>query len=305
MTIRILTFSTLYPNAVQPHHGIFVENRLRHLVAGGEVQSRVVAPVPWFPLRGELFGDYGRFARVPAHDNRNGISVVYPRFPVAPKVGMTLAPFGMYHAVRRTVRRILDDGYDFDLIDAHYFYPDGVAAAMLADALGKPLTITARGTDLNLIPKYRLPRKLILRAADRADGLITVSQALKDVLVELGVEDSRVRVLRNGVDLDLFRPAERQGARAALGLTRPTLLSVGHLIERKAHDLVVRALAGLPDTDLLIAGEGPEEVTLRALAQRLGVADRVRFMGRVGHQELREVYSAADILVLASSRDCC
>ena len=49
--IRLVTFSTLYPNAVQPNHGVFVENRLRHLIASGEVVSRVVAPVPYFPFR--------------------------------------------------------------------------------------------------------------------------------------------------------------------------------------------------------------------------------------------------------------
>ena len=49
--VRLLTFSTLYPNAAQPNHGVFVENRLRHLVATGEAGSTVLAPVPWFPRR--------------------------------------------------------------------------------------------------------------------------------------------------------------------------------------------------------------------------------------------------------------
>ncbi|MFQ5533346.1 MAG: glycosyltransferase family 4 protein [Sphingomonadales bacterium] len=301
--MKLLTFSTLYPNAKMPHHGVFVENRLRHLVRDGAVQSRVVAPIPWFPCRHSMFGQYATFAAVPQRGERHGISIQYPRFPLLPKFGMSAAPFLMFHALKPVLNRILRSGYDFDLIDAHYFYPEGVAAVMLGEALGKPVTVTARGTDLNLIPRYKIPRHLIRRAALRAAGLITVCQALKDVLVELGVRPEGVKVLRNGVDLELFRPANRAAARQRLKLTRPTLLSVGLLIARKGHDLVIRALCELPEFDLLIVGEGPEQAALIALAAKLGVSERVRFLGRVPHDQLREIYSAADIVVLASSRE--
>ena len=63
--MKTITFSTLYPNSAQPRHGIFIEQRLRHLLATGEVESRVVAPVPWFPFRHSVFGRYETFARVP------------------------------------------------------------------------------------------------------------------------------------------------------------------------------------------------------------------------------------------------
>jgi glycosyltransferase involved in cell wall biosynthesis len=206
-------------------------------------------------------------------------------------------------AVLPTIRRLVAGGFEFDLIDAHYFYPDGVAAIWLGRYFGKPVTITGRGTDLNLIPQYTLPRKLIQTAIRSSAGMITVCQALKEPLLALGAEDARVRVLRNGVDLTMFQPMERGPLRAKLGLTRTTLASVGHLITRKAHDIVIKAMRLLPDCDLLIAGDGPEDAALRALAKEQGVADRVRFLGRLGHAELREVYAASDILILASSRE--
>jgi glycosyltransferase involved in cell wall biosynthesis len=78
---------------------------------------------------------------------------------------------------------------------------------------------------------------------------------------------------------------------------------VGGPIARKANDLTIRALAELPGHDLLLAGEGPERGALEALATGLGVGDRVRFLGRVPHHDLAETYSAADALVLASSRE--
>jgi glycosyltransferase involved in cell wall biosynthesis len=302
--LRILTFTTLYPNPAQPSHGVFVENRIRHLAASGAAEIEVVAPVPVFPLARRFMADYAEAEKAPARETRHGLTVRHPRYPLVPKVSMLAAPLSLYLAARRSIEVVRRGGFDFDLIDAHYFYPDGIAAVMLGRHFGKPVTITARGTDINLIPEYRWPRRMIQWAAREAAGIITVCAALKDGLVALDAAADKIRVLRNGVDLQTFRPAaDRDAARAALGLTAPTLLSVGHLIPRKGHDLVIGALQFLSGYDLLIAGLGPEEARLKALAETLGVASRVRFLGRVAHDQLREVYSAADLLILASSRE--
>jgi len=301
--VNILTFSTLYPNAARPGHGIFVETRLRHLVGSGAVQSTVVAPVPWFPFAGDVFGAYAKHARAPREETRNGIRVLHPRYPLLPKVGMTVAPALLAAAALPVLMELQARGTDFDLIDAHYFYPDGVAAAWLGRRLNRPVVITGRGTDLNVIPGYALPRRMIRWAAREAAAVITVSRALKETLVGLGVEAQRVEVLRNGVDLQFFRPVDRPELRAALGLHGQTLLSVGNLIPLKGHDLAIHALLTLPDVKLLIAGDGPEAANLRALAARIGVAERVRFLGVLPQERLREYYGAADALVLASSRE--
>jgi glycosyltransferase involved in cell wall biosynthesis len=144
---------------------------------------------------------------------------------------------------------------------------------------------------------------MIVEAARHADGLITVCRALKDSLVELGIPADDVTVLRNGVDLALFHPLDRQAVRAALGLTRRTLVSVGLLIERKGHHHIIRALKDMPDTDLLIAGGGPDRAALEELAAGERVSGRVRFLGSVDQAKLCEIYNAADALVLASSRE--
>lgn len=302
--MKILTFSTLFPNEIQPYHGVFVENRLRHLLERCDgIEAHVIAPVPWFPFSGSVFGQYGQYASVPQQENRYGLTIDHPRYPVIPKIGMTLAPFLLYASVNRSVQRLMDSGFDFDLIDAHYFYPDGIAAVMLGQRLGKPVIITARGTDLNLIPQYTLPRRMILWAASRAAAMITVCAALKETLVDLGVEAQRINVLRNGVDLDMFRPGDRETARRELELVGKTLISVGHLIPRKGHDIVIRALAHLPGINLMIAGDGPEDDNLRSIAREAGVEDRVNFLGRQPHERLPDLYRAADALVLASSRE--
>lgn len=300
--LSILTTTTLFPNSVQRAHGVFVETRLRHLLASGEVSARVLAPIPWLPPM-VRYSAYGPLQNIPQRVERGGITVEHPRYLVVPKFGMTLTPHTLYHAMRKRLVALLKAGHQFDLIDAHYFYPDGVAAVRLAREFGIPVTVTARGTDLNLIPEFPAPRKMILDAAAHASAMITVCQALKDTLVNMGVAPARVTVLRNGVDLDLFRPLDRAAARAKLGLTRRTLVSVGLLIDRKGHHHIIRALRDLPNTDLLIAGSGPDEAALKKLAQTEGVADRIRFLGSVDQNTLREIYNAADALVLASSRE--
>nr|WP_242463517.1 glycosyltransferase [Rhodothalassium salexigens] len=301
-----MLFSSLFPNAEQPFHGIFVENRLRHLLAESGWQAQVVAPVPWFPFKGRAFGAYGRFARVPAREERHGLSICHPRYPVIPKLGMSVAPRLLYLGARAAVRRAVQSGVPVDLIDAHYFYPDGVAAAMLAREFALPLTITGRGTDLNLIPRYPRCRAQIQWAAETASGLITVCNALADDLAALGVARERVTVLRNGVDATVFRPEPDAAAALRAEHGRPgeaVWLSVGHLIERKGHDLAIRALSLAPEGRLWIVGTGPEEAALRALARQLGLADRVRFLGAFPHDRLAAIYSAADVLILGSTRE--
>jgi len=303
--LRTLLFSTLYPSAARPVHGIFVETRLRQLLATGEVETRVIAPVPWFPFTAGCFGEYARHAATPGHETRNGVKVDHPRYLLLPKVGMNLAPYALARAALPVAKRLISEGFDFDLIDAHYYYPDGVAAGFLARALGKPFVVTARGSDLSLIPDYRLPRRLILETAAQAAASIGVCRALMDRLAELGADESKLHVLRNGVDLQRFHPLDRSQARRRLGLPAQAriLLSVGLLIERKGNQLAIEAIASLPDALLVLVGSGPELQNLQRLAQTLGVAERVRFVGQVANDELKWWYGAADALVLCSSRE--
>ena len=302
-TLRLLTFSTLFPDSARPNHGVFVENRLRHLVASGAVASTVLAPVPWFPSRHPRFGAYASFAAVPRFEHRHGLAVHHPRFVVIPRFGMNLAPFLLYAAARPALARLLAAGQRFDAIDAHYLYPDGVAGVWLGKAFGLPVVLTARGSDVTELPDHAVPRALIRRALRRADHLIGVSRALCERMVELGADPARGTTLRNGVESAVFRPADRAAARAALGLTRPTLISVGNLVERKRNHLTIAAMALLPEWDFVIVGDGPERPRLEALARELDVAARVRFLGAQPHASLPEYYTAADAMVLASSRE--
>ncbi len=306
--VRTLLFSTLYPSSVRPHLGIFVETRLRELLRRGGVQTRVVAPVAWFWSTDPKHGTYADKARTPLRELRFGIDVMHPRFLLAPRVGMSSAPFMMALGARGALAQAQREGFDFDLIDAHYFYPDGVAAAILALWFGKPLVITARGSDVNLLPQYQIPRMLIRWAARRADASIGVSAALVDRLRQLGSDASRLHVMRNGVDLERFQPLDPAAMRAELGIAGgPVVLTVGNLQEHKGQRLVLDAFALLrqqhPTARLYVVGEGPDRQMLLRQAAEAGLQDAAVLVGTVPNAELARWYSAADLLVLASSRE--
>jgi teichuronic acid biosynthesis glycosyltransferase TuaC len=240
---------------------------------------------------------------MPRVETRHRLHVDHPRYPLLPKVGMSTAPLALCAAVLPLLRRHIRDGPSFDLIDAHYFYPDGVAAVLLGRAVGRPVVVTARGSDLNLIARHAIPRRWIRWAARHAAGLVAVSGGLKQRFVELGIAAERVRVLRNGVDLTRFRPHHRETARQALGFTRPTLLAVGNLVPLKRHHLMVGALTQLPGVELVIVGDGPTRAAISGLAREHRVDDRIRLLGRVPQDRLPEIYSAADLLLLVSTHE--
>lgn len=304
--VRLLTFTSLYPSAARPRHGIFVESRLQRLLARGGATAGVIAPVPWFPFSGPRWGEYGRMGATPTKETRSGIEILHPRYLMIPRVGMSLQPDSMARAGCAAAAGLLRQGAQFDLVDAHYLYPDGVAAATVARVLRLPYVLTARGTDVNVIAQLPGPRVRILDAIEGSAAVIAVSSALKAALVGLGVSADRITVLRNGVDADLFRPEDRAAARRQLGLPEggvPIIASVGNLVPGKRHDLTLQAAAQVDGAHVLFVGRGGERQGLQRLAQDLGMAQRVQVFDEMPQSQLRFVYSAADVLSLASERE--
>ena len=303
MTIRLLTMTSLFPNAQMPRHGIFVRERLRHLVLTQPVKAFVVAPVPWFPSAHPLWGRYAKFAATPTHEILDDLDVYHPRFAAIPGFGNALSPFTMASAARRCLMH--NGAPDFDAVDAHYAFPDGVAAILLAGWLGKPVVVTVRGSDMNILPHQRAAGWWLRRTLSRCDAVIAVSEALADRVECVAPQlKGRIRVLRNGVDRERFvARSDRRLLRQELFPDGATILSVGNLVPLKGHDVVIEALGLLPGVHAAIVGSGPEERALKELAERLGLAARVRFLGNVAQGRLVELYNAADVTVLASSSE--
>lgn len=300
--LRVLTLSTLFPHRAQPTLGVFVERQVLGLAALDDVEVEVVSPVglpPW-PLA--FHPHYNARRKLPRSEVWKGLLVHRPRFPVLPRIGEERSARAMADALL-PVLRDLRRRFPFDLIDAQFFWPDGPAAMHLAGALGVPFSIKARGSDIHYWADRPGIGGQILAAGRKADGLLAVSAALKADMVALGMPEERIRVHRTGVDLDAFRPVDRAAARAGLGVTGPLIATAGALIPRKGQRTVLAALRELPGATLIAIGDGPDRKVLEPMADALGVADRVRFLGNRPHAELPALLAAADVMVLASESE--
>ncbi|MGF1685680.1 glycosyltransferase [Photobacterium japonica] len=307
--MQLLTITTLYPNANDTKHGIFVENRLRHLQKHHpDVGCTVIAPVPWFPSSHPRFGEYARYADVPRQETRHGITIYHPRYLAVPKIGMQLLPVTLHHCILKQVRALLKQGEHFDCIDGHYFYPEGVAVEKVAAQVNLPFTMTARGTDINLIPSFPRPLRQIQQVFRHSHHNLAVCEALRQTMILHGANPASTTTARNGVDLALFPFVDHHQQHALrteldLPVDRPLFISVGWLIERKGHHLVIEAMQSHPEAMLLIAGTGPNEKALKQQAQQQGMGDRIRFLGGVDQPTLARYFAACDLSILASDRE--
>jgi glycosyltransferase involved in cell wall biosynthesis len=317
--MNVLVFTSLWPNAEQPNFGLFVKHRVVAMSKLDNVHARVVAPTPYFPqsfrsrhLESLWPESWRKAARIPDREWIDGLETYHPRHLVTPKLGMRFYGRWMAVGVEPLVRRLRAQRA-IDLIDAHYVYPDGYAATLIADRLGVPVVISARGTDINLFSRMPLIRPLIRKALTRADGVIAVSDSLRRRMIELGVEPDKVAVIRNGVDREVFYPRDRNEARRKLRLDPEAgvLVSVGALVPLKGVDRLIDAMALARDSDrnarlkLYVIGEGPRRAALESRIAGLGLADRVFLPGQREQSELADWYSAADLFCLASHREGC
>ncbi len=304
---RLLSLATLYPNAARPRFGTFVASSMQALAARSDWEVTVINPIGLPPVR---MGEYRALEEAAVDGRSNGLSVYRPSFTLLPKVGGRLNPAMIARAVLPLARE-LHARQPFDLIDAQFFYPDGPAAATIARALDLPLAIKARGADIHYWGSRGFGRAKMLDAARQADRVLAVSEALAQDMAALGMDRGRIAIHYTGLDRDRFRPLQNAGLRRMLGERLgvalpekgPLIATVGALIERKGQKMVVRALAQLPDAQLLLVGKGPDEPQLRALAGELGVAERVHFLGLLDHDLLPLVLSAADAMVLPSASE--
>ncbi|HKJ72022.1 MAG TPA: glycosyltransferase [Gammaproteobacteria bacterium] len=307
---RLLVLSQLYPRAAQPGAGLFVRERM--LRVAHQLPVVVVSPVPWFPLQG-LIRRFRPHFRPPAprFEHRDGVDVHFPRYLSVPGAAKGLDGWLMALGCRRLLRRLRADP-GFDLIDAHFGYPDGLAAGLLGRWLGVPVTVTLRGTEPRLM-RSRGGRRRLAAALARASRVLTVSDSLRRLALAAGVEPGRVQVVPNGVDTGKFRPLHRAQARADLGLPEaaPVLISVGTLVERKGFHRVIELLPALRRAHpglryLIVGGSGPEGdcgAELRARVRELGLEETVRFLGAYPPESLRLPLSAADVFVLATRNE--
>ncbi len=296
--------SHMYPSAVNWTAGIFVHEQVRALVALGH-DVRVVSPKGWAP---PLLSRWKAFHDVPGVDTFDGVPVLYPRKLTLPgaRLGHRNSD-AMLWAIARPLRAI-HRRWPFDVIHAHMLVPDGWAAAQAGAELGVPVVATAHRADVLDVPA-RGPRSRdrVAEAVERLDQICAVSASIGDAAASLGAPRRPVQVVANGADTSVFLARSASEARGRLGLPDdgPIVTFVGKLVPRKGVDTLIEAIgilgrrpAGAPL--LVAAGIGEMRPQLERRAAELGVGDRVRFVGKIAHDEVGWWMSAGDVFVLPS-----
>jgi teichuronic acid biosynthesis glycosyltransferase TuaC len=305
--LRVLSFTSLYPNNVNPLHGIFIHQRVIHLMRRPGISVEVIAPIPyspsWLPI-----AKWKSFSQVRHEEEIDSVRVHHPRYPIVSGISMPLHGLLVFLGAIRLARQ-LHRKVQFDCIDAHFIYPDGFAAVLVGKVLKLPVIVSARGTDINVYPSYRMIRPMLRWTLRNAAAVIAVSGDLKNKMLELGVPETKIQVISNGVDVERFQPQEQRAARQRLGIPEEgaVLLSVGSLIESKGHHLVIAAMAELgskwPELRLYIVGEGVYRPQLEDLIREKQLQGRIFLRGNRSNAELATWFSAASLSCLMSSRE--
>jgi teichuronic acid biosynthesis glycosyltransferase TuaC len=307
---RIVVLTTLFPHAAQPTAGLFIRERMFRVAK--LVPLTVVAPVPWFPFQALVRKWKPHFRPIaPFMETQDGIEVRRPRFLSVPGAFKWLDGFFLAVGCLPTLLR-LRRRFAFNIIDAHFAYPEGYAATLLGRWLRIPVCITLRGTE---VPLARDPRRRsrMIRALERAVRIFAVSDSLKRHAATLGIASAKIVVVGNGVDTGKFHRLNRREARQKLDLAvdAPVLVSVGALVERKGFHRVIECLPALrrrfPGLRYLVVGgagaEGDWSARLRSCVIDLGLQDCVVFLGTRAPEELSVPLSAADVFVLATRNE--
>jgi glycosyltransferase involved in cell wall biosynthesis len=220
LTLRLLSLATLYPAPPRPGFGRFVQNQMETLARRGDWDVTVINPIGLPPLL--RLPRYAALRTIPAIEHGDAVTVHHPRFALLPGVSGRFNPLLIARAVLPLARRLHAET-PFDLVDAQFFYPDGPAAARIARALNLPLAIKARGGDILYWGTIPGALEQIRQAAAQARVLLSVSAALAQDMVGLGLPEDRIRVHYTGLDHTRFHPRPRADARRALAERVPAL----------------------------------------------------------------------------------
>ncbi len=301
--MRILVLSHLYPSSADPTAGTFVHEQVSALIELGH-DVRVVSPKGLAP---PLLKRWARYRDVPGADRVEGVPVLYPRKITLP--GGRLGHWNgesMRMAIAGPLARVRGR-WPFDVIHAHMLVPDGWAAARVGARLGVPVLATAHRADVLDVPaRGGAQRTQVEQAVAGVDQIVAVSRAMKAACDGLATPKRPVAVVPNGADTRVFFPRDRAEARHRLGLPHDgrIITFVGVLTPRKGIDTLIEAMGILVRTGtapvLVIAGIGELRDRLESRARELGILDRVRFVGKVAHDDVAWWMAAGDVFCLPS-----
>lgn len=305
---KILVISHLFPNNIESTKGIFVFEQVKKLSKLNDV--KVISPVIWIPFH-YFFGNFGKLRNVNHKTSIGLVDVYYPRYIAIPhqipsKTLMLLAGFLYFIKVFFEILKIKSK-FNFDLIHSHFAFPDGFSSVILGRVFRKPVILTVHGSDINLYTeKMNHLKPMVMYALKKASHIIVVSEALKDKIIKLGIDNNKISVIPNGYDPELFKPIDKYEARMSLGL--PTkekiILFVGNLYPIKGVSDLIDAMKIISvlssNVMLILVGEGYLKSQLQSTVKEYGLSNKVMFAGNQSHEKIPLWMNACDLLVLPS-----
>ncbi len=300
--MKILVISKIFPNALEPNFGTFVFDETKALSKIHEV--RVVAPVPWFP-EVKFFKNWYAYSQIPKEEIIENIPVSHPTYLVTPKIGRSFYGYFLRQGLKKTIEKIRVE-FKFDIIIAHYAYPEGLAAAYFSKKYNCPLILKIHGSDINVDINYRARKIGVVKALRAADVILSVSEALKDKIIQLGIPAAKVFRLYNAVDSG-FSVQDQKMSRQKLNLLpdKKYILFIGNLIPIKGISNLIDAfekyiLKEFSEVDLVIIGAGPLRSELEKKIEKINSGNRIRLLGVRPHSEIPAWMNACDLLCLPS-----
>ena len=299
--MRILVLTNLYPGPCAPNRAAF--NRQQFAALAQQHEVRVIAPIAWTD---EI--STRRTARADGLQRRrmsDGMIIDHPRYLFTPRFLRGWYGRFVVRSVRASFQAAVREARP-DVVLGCWAYPDGWAAVKLAREAGLPVVVKVHGSDLLSLKAHPSRLARTKETLAQADAVVAVSRHLRERAIKLGAEESRVRVVYNGVDRQLFQPGPRQQARQRIGISgcEPLILFVGNLVGVKGIDVLIDALASVAARGIefrcAIVGQGPLKAELQAQIDELGLSDCVGIIGPRPLEELPQWYQAADFLVLPS-----
>ncbi|HEV7883677.1 MAG TPA: glycosyltransferase [Solirubrobacteraceae bacterium] len=297
--MRVAVVAEFYPRAADPVLGVWAHRQaVAARDAGADVRVLVLhRPLP--PLAALRTGAANavraaaRAAAQPLHATLDGIPITYVPF-LAPPRPRSYDDWGRWAAPPLAVAlRALLRSFPYDVVHAHNAVPAGEAVRRAR--IAAPLVVSVHGGDVfHTAPRSQRGGEAVRAALLRARLVIANSAGIERSCRVLGARTTRVVHL--GSDL----PAHR-----AQAYTDPTVVTTGHLVARKRHADVMRAIALLRDRHprlrYLVIGDGPKRGPLRGLADELGITDRVELAGQLAPARALERTRRATLLALPST----
>jgi glycosyltransferase involved in cell wall biosynthesis len=305
--VKVLVVAEFYPSRRDPVMGIWAHRQaLAARDAGAEV--RVLALHRLVPPRSSLAEGPLAAARAlaeragePRTQTRDGLSIGYVPF-VSPERGRSYASWGAWAAPQLALAMVrIHRSFAFEVVHAHNAVPagDAVRRVRALRAARAPLVISVHGGDVLYTSGHvRAGGETVRRTLAGARLVLANSTGIAELSLAHGARDTRVVHL--GTDVPV-------AARPAVRGVAPTLVTVAHLVARKRHADVLRALAVLtprhPTLRYAVIGDGPERTTLEGLAARLGVSERVDFHGQRAPEEAIERARECTLFVMPSTEE--